>query len=213
MKKIIALILALMLSLAIPCAMAEALPAEEARYTHPTQGYSFVVPEGWLMLDATNIDAYIAAYEKGEMTFTGTNAQTLQNLKPQVQGTDCGVLINPYANNAVFVKEDMGIEMTNEQFATIMVPMMKTQLLQQNPTIEFTDEVELLPFGENTFILLSGSYNLNGISASIDMLFLLQGTSLYTVNLTTTSLFGDDLVNAFYTDVFALLGTFATEAE
>lgn len=212
MKKCTALLLALLLSLLCTGAFAEAAPVEDALYTHPTQGYSLLVPEGWLMVDETNIDTLITAYEQGEMTFTGTNAQTLQQLKQQILQTGCAVLINQHANNVVIVKEDMGVEMTNEQFVTLMVPMLKTQLQQQMPTIEFTNEGELLHMGENTFIILSGSYSMNGITAAVDMLFLLQGTSLYTVNLTATSLFGQEVVNAFYEEVFNMLPSFTVPA-
>ena len=205
MKKLTALMMALLLCVACVSAMAEGTQL----YTHPTQGYSISVPAEWLCLDKTNMDSLIAAYENGEMTFTGTNAETLKQLKPQVESTDCAVLINPLANNVVLVKENMGMELTNEQFVSMLIPMFRTQLVKQMPTLEFTSEGEVIAAGENEFIVLSGTYQINGITASVDMLFCLDGSDLYTLSLTTTSLFGEEALNTFYEEVFAACATFA----
>jgi len=205
MKKLTALMMALLLCVACVSAMAEGTQL----YTHPTQGYSISVPAEWLCLDKTNLDSLIAAYENGEMTFTGTNAETLKQLKPQVESTDCAVLINPYANNVVLVKENMGMELTNDQFVSMLIPMFRTQLVKQMPTLEFTSEGEVIAAGENEFIVLSGTYQINGITASVDMLFCLDGSDLYTLSLTTTSLFGEEVLNTFYEEVFAACATFA----
>ena len=205
MKKLTALMMALLLCVACVSAMAEGTQL----YTHPTQGYSISVPAEWLCLDKTNVDSLIAAYENGEMTFTGTNAETLKQLKPQVEATDCAVLINPYANNVVLVKENMGMELTNDQFVSMLIPMFRTQLVKQMPTLEFTSEGEVIAAGENEFIVLSGTYQINGITASVDMLFCLDGSDLYTLSLTTTSLFGEEALNTFYEEVFAACATFA----
>lgn len=205
MKKLTALMMALLLCVACVSAMAEGTQL----YTHPTQGYSISVPAEWLCLDKTNMDSLIAAYENGEMTFTGTNAETLKQLKPQVESTDCAVLINPLANNVVLVKENMGMELTNDQFVSMLIPMFRTQLVKQMPTLEFTSEGEVIAAGENEFIVLSGTYQINGITASVDMLFCLDGSDLYTLSLTTTSLFGEEALNTFYEEVFAACATFA----
>lgn len=205
MKKLTALMMALLLCVACVSAMAEGTQL----YTHPTQGYSISVPAEWLCLDKTNMDSLIAAYENGEMTFTGTNAETLKQLKPQVEATDCAVLINPLANNVVLVKENMGMELTNDQFVSMLIPMFRTQLVNQMPTLEFTSEGEVIAAGENEFIVLSGTYQINGITASVDMLFCLDGSDLYTLSLTTTSLFGEEALSTFYEEVFAACATFA----
>lgn len=205
MKKMMVLLMALLL-----CVMSVSAVAEGAQlYTHPVYGYSISVPAEWLCLDKTNVDSLIAAYENGEMTFTGTNAETLKQLKPQVETTDCAVLINPYANNVVMVKERLGMELTKDQFVAMLIPMFRTQLVKQMPTLEFTTEGEVITAGENEFIVLSGNYQVNGITASVDMLFYLDGADLYTLSLTTTALFGEEVLNTFYEEVFAACATFA----
>ena len=208
MKKMMALLMALCLMVMGVPAMAEDA-AQTQLYTNTEMGFSIVVPAQWLVVDKDNIDTYIAAYENGEMTFTGTNAETLKQLKPQVEATDCAVLINPYANNVVLVKENMGMELTNDQFVSMLIPMFRTQLVKQMPTLEFTSEGEVIAAGENEFIVLSGTYQINGITASVDMLFCLDGSDLYTLSLTTTSLFGEEALNTFYEEVFAACATFA----
>lgn len=213
MKKITAFFLALLLSLMGTGVLAEALPAEEEGYTHPARGYSFHVPEGWLMVDKTNIETYIAAYEQGEMAFTGTNAQTLQQLLPRVQQLDCVVLIDPFANNAVFVTESLGTLQTNEQFTLLMMPMLKSQLSKSMPGMEFTSEGELLKFGENEFISLCGTYQMNGLSVSLDQLYILEGTLAHCISLTVTNLFGQQAADAFYTEISNVLASFALAAK
>lgn len=206
MKKMMAMMLAVVL-----CVLCLPVTAEENAtqvYTHPTQGYSITVPASWLCVDNTNLQDYITAYENGEMTFTGTNAQTLQALQAQIAGTDCAVLINEYANNIVIVRENAGIALTKEMFISMLIPALKQQLTAQVPSIQFNAEGEVLTLGENEFIVLAGAYQMNGITASVDMLFYLDGTDLYTINLTTTSLFGPDITNTFYAAVQEACATF-----
>ena len=204
MKKILALLLVLVLCAACIPAMAEGTQT----YTHPTHGYSIEVPAEWLCVDKNNVQGYIEAFENGEMTFTGTNAMTLEALKPQLETSDCAVLINPYANNVVIVKENMVMAFTQDLFVSMVIPMLKKQLSTQMPSIQFTAEGEILTLGDKDFILLAGEYSLNGIAAAVDMLFYLDGEDLYTINLTTTSVFGQDVMNDFYADVQEAFATF-----
>lgn len=208
MKKMMALLMALCLMVMGVPAMAEDA-AQTQLYTNTEMGFSIAVPAQWLVVDKDNIDTYIAAYENGEMTFTGTNADVLNELKPQFAGANMAVAISPYANNLVLTVADMGIELTEELFVSLMIPQFKQQIVLQMPTIEFTQEGEPLTLGENEFISLSGVCNLNGLSASVDQLFLLKGTKLYVANLTTVDMLGEEILNAFYTDVLAAMATFA----
>lgn len=204
MKKAMVLLMALVLCMLCASAMAQ----ETQTYTHPTQGYAITVPTNWLCVDKSNVQEYITAYEQGEIDFSGTNAQTLAALQVQLNTSDCAVLINPYANNIVIVKENMGITLTNEQFTSMMIPVLKQQLTAQMPSIQFTAEGETVAFGDKEFILLAAEYSMGGVTASVDMLFYLDGTNLYTLNLTTTAIFGQDVVNAFYADVQEACATF-----
>lgn len=206
MKKAMAFVMALVMSMLCASVMAE--DVEKQVYTCPAKSYTITVPGDWLCVDKTNVDAYIEAYEKGEMTFSGTNAMTLEGLKPQIVSADCAVLINPYANNVVIVKEAIGLTLTNDTFVSMMIPLLKQQLTSQIPAIEFTAEGERLSLGDKEFVLLAAEYSLNGITASVDMLFYLDGSALYTLSLTTTPLFGQDVVNAFYADVQEACATF-----
>lgn len=206
MKK--TMVLLMVFALCVMCVPAMAEEAGVQTYTHPTQGYSISVPSDWLCVDKNNVQAYIDAYEAGEMTFSGTNAMTLESLKTQLYTTDCAVLINPQANNIVIVKEDVGVALTSKQFVSLMIPTLKQQLSMQIPSIQFTSEGDIVPFGENEFILLAAEYSLNGFAANVDMLFYVDGSNLYTINLTTTPFFGQDAVNQFYADVQAACATF-----
>lgn len=203
MKKTLILLMAMLL-----CVLCLPVQAEGIQtYVHPNQGYSIDVPAEWLCVDKTNVQDYIAASEAGELAFTGTNKDTLLTLVPQLESTDCTVMINPYANNIVVVKENMGAEFTTEQFVAMLIPMLKQQLENQMPTIQFTAEGDVLPLGDKEFILLSGVYSMNNLPISVDMLFYLHGKDLFTVNLTTTGLFGQEVTDAFYQEALTACGT------
>ena len=94
MKKMMALLMALcLMAMGVP-AMAEDA-AQTQLYTNTEMGFSIAVPTQWLVVDKDNIDTYIAAYENGEMTFMGTNADVLNELKPQFAGANMAVAISP----------------------------------------------------------------------------------------------------------------------
>ena len=73
MKKTAAMLLALLL-FALPV-LGQAAKLKE--YTHPTYGYSLQHPSDWLVVDAENIDGYIAAYENGTLRHGAADAETL----------------------------------------------------------------------------------------------------------------------------------------
>lgn len=204
MKKWMILFMAVLL-----CGMSVSALAEDTQlYSHPTEGYSISVPAQWLCVDKSNLDALIAAYEKGEMTFTGTNANTLREIKAQVEGIDCAVLINPHANNIVITKEKVGVELTIEQFVALVVPMLRSQLQQQLPGLEFTSEGDMVTLGENKFAMLAGRYSIDDRDTTLEMLYYLDGADLYTLTLTPSFIADQDIVNAFYGEVVAACRTF-----
>ena len=131
MKKLLAIIFALMLF---------AVPALAETYTHPTQGFSVECPEGWLAVDAANIDAHIAAYENGEITFTGTNKDTLTQLKPQIAAQDMVILIDPLGNNIIIYGANIGMAFTMEIFQAAMTPTLLQRIQASAPGITFVDE-------------------------------------------------------------------------
>lgn len=207
MKKMTALLLALLLAVMCIPAMAE----ETQVYTHPTQGFSITLPADWLVVDNTNVDAYIAAYENGEMTFAGTNAQTLTQLKAQTAVQDCAIAINENSNNLVMMGADLGVELTNEQFVQTLIPSFKQQIAATMPGLEFTSEGEIVTLGENEFIFLSAEMDLGGAKMYADQVFMLDGTMMYLINVTATDVYGAEAKNAFYAQLQTVLTTFTTK--
>ena len=203
MKKTIALLLALLLCVLSVSAMAE----EKQVYTHPTKGYSITVPAQWLCVDISNIQQYITAYQNGEMTFTGTNAETLSNLLMQIQSQDCAILIDSSSNNVTITDVDMGIALDHKTFAALMIPQFKSQLSAQFPSMEFTCEGEILTFVDNTFVMLSGIYSMSNIPIEMTQLYYIDDTSLYVITTTAILLYDQALLQAFYEDAFAACST------
>lgn len=207
MKKAMSLLLALML-----CVLCLPSLAEDTQvYTHPTWGFSITVPADWFCVDKTTIRDSLEASKKGELSSRTASPETLEALLPQIESTDCAVLADPYGNNIVIVREDVGIAITNEEFVELMIPALKSQLSAQIPTIQFAAEGEIVPIGDKNFINLSAEYDLGGVTAIVDMLFYLEGTYMYTLNLTATEMFGADAKNDFYQAVFDACGTFVTK--
>lgn len=212
MKKAIAALLVLLLMLPGSCACAENMPTEENLYTHPTKGYTFFVPEGWLIVDAENIEDCISACETGEITSSAVNAQVLNSMMPQIRQLDCAMLFDPYGNNAVFVTESLGNLWSNEQFIALMIPTLKAQFTRQHPDIEFTSEGDLLPLGENEFITLTGTYHLNGGIFSLDQLYIIDKTRVHCISLTVSSHAIPEEANLFFTEMVDILSSFSISA-
>lgn len=209
MKKRMALLLAALLSLSAGCTL-----AEEELYTHPTHGYSFTVPDGWLVVDAKNIEEHMDAYENGVMFFTGTNTQSLKNMQPQVLQLDCAILLDPHSNSAIFITENMGTPQTNEKVASQLIPLLKARFQQRYPGIEFTSEGDILTLGENEWIILAGTYSKDGMTFSLDQLYLVDGTLIHCISLTVSNHASPKEASHFYSEVITTLTscTLATQS-
>lgn len=201
MKKLIALVIALMM-FALP-ALADTLT-----YTHPNRGYTLEYPAAWLAVDSSNVDQYIDLYNSGKMAFTGTNAETLTQLKAQIAAQDMAVLVDPYANNVVVVAADVGMEITTEMFQMIMVPMLVEQIKAEVPGIEITDEGTIQELGDRSVITVGGTYTMSGIEVEIMQIYYLKGTMMYAFNLTANGFLGQDIVAQFALEALSMVGTF-----
>lgn len=205
LKKVLAFLVAMVLALACMPAL-----AETQQYTHPAMGYTLSAPAEWLIVDQYNVDKYIDAYNRGEMDFTGTNALTLNNLKGEVAATDCVVLMDPYANNVVVVGNDLGMTVNAEIFAAYLIPVLKEELKAQMPAITFMNEGEILSLGGKDFVLLSAYYVRNGITSTVEQMYYLEGSMMYVLNVTSTYIGGEDVINAFNEEVIKIAESFAT---
>lgn len=206
MKKMTALVLALVLSILCVPALAEDAAVQD--YTNTELGFTVTLPGDWLVVDRENVDAYIAAYEKGEMTFTGTNAPTLQQLKPLFAAQNMAIAISPNAYNVTLSSADLGIALTNEQFIEMLIPVFKEQIASSMPGMQIVTDGEVLPLGDNEFIFLSGELDMNVMTAYADQMFLLKGTKMYLVNVTSTNVFGEEMQNAFYAQLMDIIASF-----
>jgi len=199
MKKLLALVFALMLF---------AVPVLAETYTHPTQGFSVECPEGWLAVDAANIDDYIAAYENGEMTFTGLNKDTLTQLKAQITAQDATILIDPLANNIVIAGADIGMPFTMDVFQAAMTPTLLQKIQSGVPGITFVDEGSIVEMNGRQYMTIVGTYEMNGVTVGVQQIYYLEGTCMYVFNVTVTSLGGADYLLYFDTLIDQVLNSF-----
>lgn len=212
MKKLLAILLSLLLSLSCLTAMAEEAAPETQVYTHPRMGFSVTLPAQWMVVDMDNVQSLIDGYNAGEVTYSGSNALTLTQVAPQLASTDGVMVIDPASNNVMLTGADIGIALTNELFVALMIPMLQSEIETQVPGIEFTSVGEIITYGENQFITLSADYEMMGIPMAIDQLYLLDGSIMYVINITAHSVFGEEIQDAFYTQVLDMLGTFQLPA-
>lgn len=208
MKKGVVLLLAALLIFSGSCAF-----AQENRYTHPTHGYSFTMPDDWLAVDSKNIENHIAAYEKGVLLFPGTDAASLKNMLSQVLQLDCTILLDPHANNAIFVTENTGVPQTSEQVISQLIPLLKARFQQRYPDITFTACGDILTLGENDFIALSGTYSKDGMTFFLDQLYLVDGTQLHCISLTISSRSSQTEADRFYSEIINVLASCSLAAQ
>ena len=203
LKKITALLMVLVVLLST-AALAEGTQV----YTHPVHGYSITVPSDWLCVDSQNIQQLITDFENGTFSFMGTDIATLKNLALQMQQMDFAVLSNANSFNIVISFIDLGVAMNQDTFITTLVPILKADLAASFPSMEFSTVGEPLTLGDNHFVVIAGEYSMNGINMAMDQLYMLNGTRLYVLNLTTTPLWGEATANEFYADAVEACATF-----
>lgn len=212
MKKMTALLIALLMTLMCVPAFAEAESAETKEYTHPTFGYTFTVPEGWQVVDATNVKDFVTACENGEIQYIG-NIEDPATFSCNVEDSERVLLVDLGGNYISLSVVALDFEMDNAMFKSWSLPTMIDVLYMLYPDMELTAKGDSCVYGENEYIRLTYTFENNGAKITNDSLFTLRGNLRYELALTTSALLGQEAVDQFYTEAENLLNTFTVPAK
>lgn len=207
MKKLLAILLALLLALGCMPALAEEESLYTA-YTHPRLGYTVEYPTEFVVLDADTLPLMLQMV--GQMGLEGLDAATLQTLEPQITSTDMVMFMDAYTGaNVNIAAADVGMAITNELFLAMVMPTMLAQYEANFSNVTFFDKGSLVDFGENNFVQLILGYDMAGQSNYFAQFFFMDGTVMYTFGYTINAAMDEATIIA--TDAFVehLLASFA----
>ncbi|MBR3927458.1 MAG: hypothetical protein IKJ65_00495 [Clostridia bacterium] len=175
MKKVFALILAIMLSLSF-AALGE---NEMVTYTHPVLGYSMKAPADWLYLDSQNIATLLS---DPSITSAFPNID-LSAYADQCVANEMTMFIQPNGVNFNIVGEYVGGAYSAEQLVSLLLPSLRTQYEQIFGLVDFLVEGDVFKAGDNEYAYLM--YVL-GDTIGAQYCVCVNG-QLYYLTLTTTS--------------------------
>ena len=199
MKKLLALAMTLMMILC--CVPALAATEGYVDYEHPTLGYTLEYPEAWIVLDSANIESAMTSLQN-DPAFA---ALDLSAAIPQITQLQMTMFIDNYGTNINIVGQDVGQEITAEQFLPMM-PMMAAQVTAQLPDAALLDEGSLYEIGDKQYCMLCASYTLNGEALYVFQFYTFSGTTMYLVTLTMNASVGDmDVIEAYSDHMLATL--------
>lgn len=204
-KRLLALVSAVLLVLSLSLGAL----AEETLYTQPDGLYTVTVPEGWLVVDAANVEAILEQAGKEE-SFNSAIRTALQ----QAAGVPIAIFYAPDASvdgvmaNINIAAIDLGMAVSADMLLT-MAPQLDAQFKATFADWEAADEAALVDLGVRQIMGMGGTYTLLDKTMSMQQAFFTVGTTMYTVTLTATP----DTLDS-YAEAFAqLLGTLVVAGE
>lgn len=150
MKKLLAMVLVLVFALSLT-ASAE---FTYGNYTHPTQGYSIVYPQEWLLMDNETIVSLInnpsMAQEFSHIDF-GAYIQ-------QIQSSDMAMFMNENGDNFNVTSVYIGAPFTADQLVEYLMPDLVEQFKSIMPSIEMLVSGDTAVFGDTEFAYVLYTY-------------------------------------------------------
>ena len=106
--------------------------------------------------------------------------------------------------------QDLGMPIDVNSFATMMMPMLKTQYEQMFAGAVFEEVDPIITIGDTQYCYLSMNYQMNGQTICYDQYYLVDGTVMYAIAGTyAEALATDELMN----NMGYILATFAPAAK
>lgn len=145
MKKILALVLALVLSLSFASvALGE---YNMFTYQHPVFGYTMKAPADWLYLDSQNI----ASIMKDPSVAANFGNIDVDTYAQQCIANEMAMFIMPNGVNFNVVSEYIGAPYTAEQLVALLLPNLRSQYQQIFGDVDFLVEGDVFKAGDNEY--------------------------------------------------------------
>ena len=145
MKKILALVLALVLSLSFASvALSE---YNMFTYQHPVFGYTMKAPADWLYLDSQNI----ASIMKDPSVAGNFGNIDVETYAQQCIANEMAMFIMPNGVNFNVVSEYIGAPYTAEQLVALLLPTLRSQYQQILGDVDFLVEGDVFKAGDNEY--------------------------------------------------------------
>lgn len=209
MKKLFALMMALLMVLGCVPAMAESAEAPYTAYVHPTLGYTLEYPTNWLMIDTETLPVMMELAQ--QMDMEGIDLSMLGSLEQQILETNMTMFMDAMTgSNVNIAKQEIGMPIDINSFATMMLPMLKTQYEQMFAGAVFEETDPIVTIGETQYCYLSMSYQVNGQTNCLEQFYLVDGTAMYIIAATySEAAASDELIE----NMGYILATFAPAAQ
>ena len=182
MKKLLALMMALLMAFACVPAMAESTEAPYTAYVHPVLGCTLEYPTNWLVIDTETLPAVLEMAQQMGMGVEGIDLSMIGDLEAQIVNANMTMFwdISTGANMNIGA-QDLGMPIDVNSFATMMMPMLKTQYEQAFAGAVFEEVDPIITIGDTQYCYLSMSYQMNGQTICYDQYYLVDGTVMYTI--------------------------------
>lgn len=180
MRKIAALMLALILTLSTLPALADSTYYKEHR--HPTQGYTVEYPAQWLALDSRTVSSYISGAVDAGTEFQGLLA-SLDEVAAQIKAQEMVMFMRSDGTNINVIALNVGARLKISDLKA-MLPALHTQYeaIYANPS--FLDEGSAVCIDDKDMLCIAMEYTLNGVRQRCYQLLVPQGTRLFYFTLT-----------------------------
>lgn len=191
LKKSVVLLLALVLL----------LPAAVLGETFDNDQYTFDYPEGWTALSRDTIDTLLDVGTE----LAGIDAGTLEEVKAQIEAADMIALISPSGSQVNVIAQDLGATVTASQLISMVLPSATEQLKSSLPGFEVVDPGSEVTYGDYTYATMKGSYEVLGMTMTMQQVLLSQDDVLYVITFTDNN---DEIDDAM---IESILGSFTVK--
>ena len=207
MKKLFAVVLAMMLALGCISALAEDA-APYTTYVHPTLGYTLEYPSNWLAIDTESLPVMMEMAK--QMGTDGIDLSMLGNLEEQIVSANMTMFLDVTTGaNFTIGAQDLGMPIDTNSFVTMMMPMLKMQYEQMFAGCTFIEDEPIVAIGDTEYCYLPMAYELNGQTTCLEQFYLVSGTVMYIISGTySEALMTDELME----NMGYVLATFAPVA-
>ena len=180
MKKLFALVMALMLALGCVSALAESEAPAYQVYTHPVIGYTLEYPTTWLALDTETLPVMMAMAQSTGIE--GIDLSMLGNMEEQIVSANMTMFFDMMTGaNFTIGAQDLGMPIDVASFNAMMLPMLKAQYEQMFANCTFADDDPTVVIGDKEYSYLSATYVANGQTTCLEQFYLVDGTVMYVI--------------------------------